>query len=334
VEINFDYPQEVVYPRFLDDKSESRWVEEPIENDIFCLFAPKNEGKKVSDPNLCNYTYVRLNKELEIIDNIPFVSPTNFWSVDDYIYDEKSGACYFLGASFSAPGQYFSDLAKTEKFSGFQIMKIANHQVEYITNTGLAEFAAKKVLPPVEKKGDSYDGKKFNISGYTVTTQGDLFVTGQNYSSYRNAQTMQKITTYGDCFAFGFDPQGRLISQYIFNWRGFGANMPALQECFIGENPSNIYWFLMIVMYAKIEIWGGFGPSWVDIYASDICKVDLSGNTMTNFYNHQVDKEAHKNYYLSSKMPYFITPDHKLVLFGSQSMSAGKRLWFARMRLD
>lgn len=334
LEIRFDYPQEVVFPRFVDDKSESRFVEKSMEEGIFCLFAPKNMGKKVSDPQPTNYTYIRLDKDLNIVDRIAFVSPANFWSVDDYINDENSGCTYFLGASLMSTGKYFDDLTNTKVFGGFQVMKISGHKVDYVTNTGLGEFSAKKILPPSEKKGDSYDGKKVLISNYTVTPEGILMVAGQSYSSYRNAQTLEKIVTYGDCFAFAVDPMGSLLSQYIFNWRGYGSNLPAFQELFAGNNPSNIYWLIMVPVYTKIEIWGGFGPSWVDICASEICKIDLKSNSMTNFYNHQVDKEAHKFYYLSSTMPYYITEDHKLMLFGSQSMSGGKRLWFARIPLD
>jgi hypothetical protein len=333
-EIKFDYPQEVVYPRFLDDKTESMEIE--IKDELICLFAPKNQGKKVSDPSAANYTYVRFNENLDILDRVSVTSPASFWSVDDHVYDQESDAIYLLGASLAGKGQYFSDLKSTTKFDGFQIMKIANQKVDYITNTRIDEFLAKKVMPPSEKKLDTYDGKKFGISASIVTPEGNLFVGGQNYSVTRNLQTMEKIVTYTDCFAFGFDKSGQLIGQYTFNVKGFmgGQSIPIFQNCFVGKDPKNIYWLMMQPVYIKIDIWGGFGPSWFDIVSSNIGKVDLSANKMTDFTNYQVNKEKKKFYYLSSKMPYFETPDHKLVLFGSQEFSGGKRLWFARIRLD
>ncbi|MCX6227075.1 MAG: hypothetical protein NTV01_20390 [Bacteroidia bacterium] len=334
VEIKFDYPQEVVYPRFVDDKADAREVN--IENDMFCIFAPKNVGKKVSDPSIANYTYIRISKNLDLLDRISFNSPTCFWSIEGNVFDKRTDACYLFGASLNGKGQYFSDLKSTSKFDGFQIIKVADHKVEYITNTRIDEFLTKQVMPPSAKNLDSYDGKRFTIADYGATPDGNLFIAGQNYSTRRNIQTLQKITTYADCFAFGFDKTGNLIGQYTYNVKGFmgGQEMPIIQKCFVGKNPQNIYWLTMQPEYTSIDIFAGFGPSWFDIISSDICKVDLSANKMTDFYNYQRNREKKKFYYLNLKMPYLETVDNKLILFGSQGFLGNKRLWFARIRLD
>lgn len=332
-ELTFEYPQEVVFPRYLDDETDSREV--IMKNEIVCLFAPKNAGRKGTGPDPAKYTYLLLNDDLDILDRVEFSSISAFWSVFDYIYDSISGACYLMGASLNGgPGDYFTDLKSSKKFDGFQIMKIANHNVEYIKKYSINAILAKKVMPPSEKRTNSFEGKKFKISAYTLTPEGKLFIAGQNFDVHRNPQTPGKYTTFEDCFALAFDQSGDLQAEYTFNFKGFGSNLPAIQECYVGKNSSKIYWLIMVPVYTKIDIWGGFGPSWLDIVSSEISKVDLSANTMTDFINHQVNKEQKKRYYLSSKMPYFVTPDDKLVLFGSQSMSGGKRLWFARIPLD
>ena len=43
------------------------------------------------------------------------------------------------------------------------------------------EFSAKLKTPPTQKKSPEYSGKKFEISNYKVASNGDLFVSGQNF---------------------------------------------------------------------------------------------------------------------------------------------------------
>ncbi|HPS63220.1 MAG TPA: hypothetical protein PLK82_09160, partial [Bacteroidales bacterium] len=135
-----------------------------------------------------------------------------------------------------------------------------------------------------------------------------------------------------------------------------------------GNNPSNIYWFILQPNYwnwnPTVQIYdykpvkqpdlkdfiadvdwntmpGEFNPFVFvkhkvkcDIISSNLAKIDLSKNQIGDFVNYQVDKAEKKSYYLCPGKPLMLTNDNKLLLFGSQSMKKGKTLWFARFLLE
>lgn len=356
IEIKFDYPQFLIYPSYLDKDSDLQSVE--IHNDIICVFAPMNSGKKYSNPNTHDYSFLRINSDLEIIDRITFNSPSDFWSLEDYVYDQSSDSYYMFGASLDGRNEYYDNLTGTKKFNGFQVMKITNHKLDYLTHTGIDEFTKKQVMPPSEKKLDVYDGKRFNVWGYASTPNGKLVIAGQNffkntmnaisgdkeiinisYYDEKNDKTFSlkgKNLQFSDCFAFGYDETGKLIGQYTLNVKGFmgGQSFPLVHHFFNGKNPDNIYWLNLQTIFSKLNIWGGYGPSWYDFLSSGFGKIDLKNNTMTDFINYQTLEEKKASTIFFYKNPFIELPNNKLLLFGSQSWSKGKKLWFARLRLD
>ncbi len=371
--IKFDYPQVIVYPRFNDEKTEGRGSK--LENDIILVFAPSDEGVKVSDPQKNNFTYVRIDKDLNIVDRISFNSPNSFWSVEDYIFDQKTNSIYLLGASLADNSKYFNDLTSTKKYDGFQIMKIASHKISYVSSVSLDEMNQKVVMPPSQKKATKYEGKKFIIAEYTVTSEGNLFLVGQSWYvdvlgtlSNMNSSTSlpgkktRKIK-YSDCFGLGFDNNGKLIGQYLYDTKGFmgGNDFAPYQYLFVGNNPNNIYWLILqpllwtgnpfeevyeyqpikqpkLSAFISVPITGpSFFSNWkfkCDIISANLGKIDLAQNQISDFKDYQNRKEEKKYYYLCPGNPLLLTNDNKLLLFGSQSLKKGKTLWFARLKLD
>ncbi|MCK9618041.1 MAG: hypothetical protein M0R21_09435 [Lentimicrobiaceae bacterium] len=363
IEIKFDYPQEIACPRFVDKKSEGRFND--FQNDIIIVFAPKAEGSKVSDPNKTNFTYLRVDCDLNIIDKISFTSPCSFWSIEDYIIDDKTNSIYLLGASLQKNKEYYNELSDTKKFDGFQVMKIAEHKLVYVNSVSIDELSNKIAMPPSQKKSKPYEGKRFFISEYSTTSAGYLFVVGQSWyvdamgtlSNMNNSGVglgKEKKIKYSDCFGFGFDKEGKLIGQYIFDTKGFmgGNDVSTYQYLFVGQNPQNIYWFVLQPLYwnwnplvsvydykpikqpplHKIKV-GGTKFN-CDIISSNFGKIDLGKNLMSEFSNYQINKQEKKFYYLCPALPFLQVNDNKLILFGTQSRSKGKTLWFARIRLD
>ncbi len=375
--ITFDFPQSIVYPRFNDEKSEGRGSE--VGGDLVLVFAPMNAGK-LSDPSKSNYTYIRIDQDLNLVARVAFTSPTAFWSVEDHIYDAKTKAVYLLGASLTSENKYFSDLTDTKKFNGFQLMKVVGDKVEYLNSVTLDDLNSKVVMPPSQKKATKYEGKKFIIAEYTLTSDGKLFLVGQswyvdalgtmdNMNSGMIGKKTRKIK-YSDCFGLGFDERGKLIGQYLYDTKGFmgGNDFSVYQYLFPGNNPSNIYWFILQPNYwnwnPTVQIYdykpvkqpelkdfiadvdwntmsGDFNPFVFvkhkvkcDIISSNLAKIDLSKNQIGDFVNYQVDKAEKKSYYLCPGKPLMLTNDNKLLLFGSQSMKKGKTLWFARFLLE
>ncbi len=70
--IRFDYPQDIVYPGFIDRRAETK--KNTFDKDIIIFFAPRDVGREASDPVNTNYTYLRINEDLDIVDRLSFNS--------------------------------------------------------------------------------------------------------------------------------------------------------------------------------------------------------------------------------------------------------------------
>lgn len=355
VEIKFEYPQEIVFPRYLDKKTDNK--ENLFEDYLVMVFAPRNSGKKNSDPDKNNFTFVKINKELEIVDRISFNSPSTFWSIEDYLNDNQTGAVYLFGASMKTKDKYFNDLKNTKKFDGFEVLKIENHKVVFVSEFSTAELEHEIVTSPSKKLSGKYEGKKFFLANYALTNDGKLIFVGQNYfySKISALSEGRKEVKYSDCFGIGISGDGKLLGQYLYDVKGFlgGQSFSIFQFLIPGRNPEHMYWLFMQPNYWN---WSTFlGSSYYtkrpvkpgslylgsdlsklncDFPSSFLGKIDLSEKSMTEFTNYQIDKENNKFYYLCPNLPFMMTNDNKLIFFGTQSISGGKKLWFCRLMLD
>ena len=77
-----------------------------------------------------------------------------------------------------------------------------------------------------------------------------------------------------------------------------------------------------------------FGKINCDVVASYLSKVNLKDNSLTDFTNHQVNKENRKSYILRKNPPFMMTEGNELILFNTQSMSGGERLWLLKLGLE
>ncbi len=370
VEIAFTYPQEIICPRYIDDKSDTRL--NILKNNIVLVFAPRNEGSKVSDPNKTKYTYVMLDDNLTLVDRIEFENPSSFWSIEDYVFQDETNAVYLFGASMDSKDKYYDDLKKTKKFDGIEVMRVAEHKIAWVNDYSVSDLENKVVKSPSTKKAEPYQGKKFMIASYMLTDNGSLFISGQAYftdavgtmgnimgSSSTSLPGQERKIKYGDCFGIAFDSDGKVIGQYLYDMKGFmgGQDFSNFQFVFPGKDPNNIYWLLVQPTYWDWSTFAGVGSIYTykpvkagdlgmenigrgiskitcDLVSSSLGKVNLKDNSLTDFKNYQIDKDNRKSYVLSKNPPFMMTEDNKLILFGTQSMSGGKRLWFLKMRLD
>ncbi len=251
VEIKFSYPQEIVAPRFIDEKSERRG--NVTEDSFILVFAPKDEGSKASDPQKSNYTFIFINNNLELVDRLSFNSPASFWSIEDYLQNGKTGGVYLFGASLSDKDKYFDELKGTKKFDGIEIMKVEDHKVSWVREYSIDDLEKKVVLEPSQKKGDPYDGKGIFISNYMLTDHGGMILVGQQYfyDAMAAMSDGRKEVKYADCFGVAFDNDGQLVGQYLYNMKGFmgGQKFSIFQFLFPGKNPDNAYWMLIQPQY-------------------------------------------------------------------------------------
>ncbi|MBU0488386.1 MAG: hypothetical protein KKA07_06420 [Bacteroidetes bacterium] len=307
----FDYPQNVIFGRMLLEESPDYEVA-----GLVILFAPAGgQGyKDKSDPDMTNYTYMKIDKDCQIVEDVKFKSPASFWKIEEMILAGKD--LYFFGPSAEGKDKYYNTLTATTKFKAVQLMKVSDKKVDYITSTNLDEFEAKLKTPPSQKKAPAYAGKKFEIANYGVAVNGDFFVFGQNFSSGSEGNK------YEDVLSFHFDSKGVLKSQYGVDTKESGKDAKAkgCPQFTIEKDKNNMYWCLR-------EIKGSTSAGKMLTYPR-IGKIDTESGTIADF----ADFGRESGYFLDNSFPYLETDKgNTLVFFGSDK--GGKTIWFLRVKL-
>ena len=329
LDVKFEYPQMCVISKTIYDENDNI-VE------ILYLFAPVSEGK-TPDPQKNRYTFLRVNPKLEILDRITLNSPANYWEVNDIIGSATKSDYYLYGPSAAGKDEYYDQLLKTTKYKAFQIAKISNHQLDYLTETFIDEFETKLKLPPSQRKAPAYDGKKFDLSDAKVLSNGDFFITGQTFGSKFNVINGNFEFTYKDFLGFQFDQKGKLKAQFGVDARENSGKYMAPQV--LTESPSgkSLYWLFEEVKGVKGE---GIGFQLLGVPELSLLlkkrlltyprlgKIDLNASTISEIVLYGKEK-----YYLDNNFPIITIPsENKLVLFGANR--EGDVIWFVKLRID
>ena len=198
-------------------------------------------------------------------------------------------------------------------------MKVADHKIDYFTETDLEEFDSKIKMPPGQKKGPSYEGKKFLIANYRIAPNGDFIVAGQNFKPGKDGPKFE------DVIAFHFDQNGKLRSQYSLQTnesnkyaKAFGTE----QTFFPSTDGSKVFWLLQ-------EIVGQSNARNKMLTYPNMGGIDLGSGEVSTF----TAFGGEEGYYLDPSFPFLETNEgNKIVFFGSDKK--GKEIWFARVSLD
>ncbi|MBL7856733.1 MAG: hypothetical protein JNM57_03515 [Cyclobacteriaceae bacterium] len=344
-DFNFPYFQSLAFVRATDKPNFDDPENPGIENIVF-IFAPSNAGgKKTTDPNNNNYTYIKVNNEGAITQRLNFNSPSSYWSVHEMIYTEN-GEEYFYGPALAGKDKYYNEGAKPGvtiggfgsgevKYKAVQLMKVVNGKMIYLTETTLDEFKAKQKFPPNQRKTPDYEGREFGIRSYRFASNGDLFVLGQNYDKTREGY----INKFEDVLGFQFDANGKLKAQYGLDTKEKGITVEtdtqygltyktittttsvyACPQTLIEGTDGNIYWILQEIK--------GLGPGKKLLTYPRIGRVNMKSSDLSEL------KTFGKGdgYYLHPDYPFLETDKREtLVFFGADK--PGKELWFARVKL-
>lgn len=218
VTVNFESPQALVSTYSLP-------LEQDVpKTDMIAIFATFKEkrymGPKIWGPSPTEYTYVRVSYTGKLLDKITFQSPNSIWRIDDYAFG-KDGSVFFYGPSNNEKDEYYhywSDYSsEKEKWPNFQLAKVTNGKVEFVTSTSMQEFATRLKPQPDGKKGDSYNGRRITFTEAIMTPTQELILSGQNYGMLRNGKGQVIGRGYEDLVMFHFDAKGKLVSQYTMN---------------------------------------------------------------------------------------------------------------------
>lgn len=311
---SFDFPQTVAFARFIGDADGGV-------GGMSFVFAPMGGPgmNKVADPNKNKFTYVRINASPEVVDNISFDSPAPFWKIDEMVIDYSNDDVYLFGPSAMGKDKYYNQLLATSKFKAVQLMKVSNHQLAFLTETDLEEFESKLKKPEDQKKSPSYAGKKFQIANYKIASNGDFFVSGQNFKPSNEGPK------FNDILGFHFDKKGVLKSQYSVDTKESNkfAKANGTEQFFI-ENAKGdkMYWF-------QQEIVGVSMARGKMLAYPSIGSVNMADGNISSFTAYGGDD----GYYLDPLYSFLETDKgNTVVFFGSDKK--GKEIWFARVKLD
>ena len=340
LDFNFEYAQALAFVRTIDvpdfDNPESLGV-----GGLVFVFAPSNAlGKKKSDPNNNNYTYVSIDSDCKITEKFNFTSPASYWRIDEMLTFEN-GDRYFYGPSAAGKDKYYNEGVKPGfgnqngevKFKAVQLMKSSNGKMVYLTETSLDEFKTKQQFPPNQKKTPDYSGREFGVRTYTFGSNGDLYVLGQNYDRKDG-----HISQFEDVLGFHFDPTGKLKAQYGLDTKEKGIAVQSSTEYHVSYKivtqttttyacpqelhegtDGNMYWILREIK--------GMRDGKLMTYPR-IGRVNSGSATMTDL----VTFGKGDGFYLNANYPTLETEKGEtIVFFGADK--PGKELWFARVKL-
>ena len=301
--IEFDYIYGVVAHKSLPDKS------------IALIFAPAGYAKNPDpNPNTREFYYIRINKNTEVVERIKFESPSSRWEINDFVVAE-SGDVYVYGAASKAKNdKHFDKLASVWKFDNFQLLKISDSKVAYITSTGMDEFESKLQFPSNMKKVDSYEGKKFAVGPLTVTSAGDVFVSGQEANEGK----------FGNINLFHFDKMGVLKAQYgyrLVETSKEATGGPTSHIEFENPDGKTLTW----IVYEM----NGSTESKLLLYPR-VATIDLEKATVSDF--HPFGYNKNQSFYVDNNRPIVLIDNYsKAVFFGADKKD--KMLWFSRVAL-
>lgn len=295
--------------------------ENPSFKEFTFIFAPMLMKGPAQDENKSNFTYVRFSKtDMKVVDRLSFNSPAPGWKIDEMVYDVSKDEVYYFGPSAEGKDAYWAQAYIAKKYKAVQLMKVSNHKIDYLTSTNLEEFEAKIKTPSNQKKSPAYEGKKFSIADYFVASNGDFFVTGQNF------QTSDNGNQYKDVMGFHFSNKGVLKAQYGIDTKETNdiAQANGCPQFMVeGASGKSMYWFLR-------EIDGVTDAGRLLTYMR-VGKIDLGAGGISNMDMMGGDKKP--EYFLDPNFPYLETDKGTTYAFFGADKK-GKNIWFCRLRLD
>ena len=293
------------------------------------VFAPMFVGKKLSGESH-DYTFLRVSAQGKILNQIPITTKASAWNITQGI--DAGTSIFMMGPA--SEGKYINqemvgDLEK-KKWKLFQICRITDGKVEYITTTDLDGFEAKLKTPPSQKKTPSYNGKKFHFTDCDLNADGSILINGQNFVFETKNKT--KVKSFRDVLMFYFDPSGVLKAQYGVRREEnnkYARSGPADQIITTGQAAS--YWTVMEMDGIRTEREGKFKSVKALIYPS-VARIDLASGNIGDFV--QFGTVGGKpTYYLHNRIPYLpMSEKNEMVYLGTNG--TGKTLWFGKVVLE
>jgi hypothetical protein len=304
-----------IIPSEVDEAEETDETDEDISTSDICFVFGGNPDKKNKE-TAKDFEIWRVSKEGKILVTTPCTVPQAGWNVESVI--AKGGSLYFVGP---ANDEVSSKPADETKWKNYQVAKITKDKVDYATATNIDEFETKLKKPASQSKSPAYKGKRFRFVRANVSSDGSLFICGQNF----------KEAEYKDPLMFYFDNKGILKADYGIRLEEINdASKGRATQQFISESNGSIYWEVWELAGYKEEAGNNERPK--GLYYPSIAKINMSTGEIGDFVKFGTVKDKPK-YYLQNSFPFITNPDdHSLIYLGVDK--PGKVFWFGKIMLE
>ncbi len=305
------FSKSFIVPAEVDEVDEEE-ADEDISKSDFCIIFGGNPDKKNKE-TMKDFEIWRVSKEGKILVTTPCKVPLGGWNVESCI--AKGGSLYFVGP---ANEEVSSKAPDDTKWKNYQIVKITKDKVDYATATNIDEFEAKLKKPASQSKSPAYKGKRFRFVRANVSSDGSLFICGQNF----------KETEYKDPLMFYFDNKGILKADYGIRLEEINdASKGRATQQFITESNGSIYWEVWELNGYKEEAGNNERPK--GLYYPSIAKINTSTGEISDFVKFGTVKGKPK-YYLNNSFPFIRNPDDGSYIYLGVD-KPGKVFWFGKV---
>jgi len=314
--INFNHPQALLYSGILSETDE--WVM------IFANYGGQGMGKvQADDPT--QLTYIKIDDTGKIIEKFNFNTKCNEWAIFDayavgkdvYLYGAgninkpeknftKSPYCITADAApgVGTPEQRMQTI-EGMKFDYLQVVKLSGGKATFVSAVSMDDINAKGIKPDSQKKLREFDGKKFILNGLTVTTNGDVLISGQDFKIDNMGDVRGRV--YKDLLMFHFDKNGNFKRYYgventaksagLLGGAGGAKSFPS--EFVIYESPNNaneLYWNVFLCKDIDVDCSSETSNNYISgtqtttttcvytpLYQGQIGKIDATSGSITDF---------------------------------------------------
>ncbi len=248
------------------------------------------------------------------------------WVIDDLVELEdgsmiavgvlsKSKFTKSIGSFVYMPHNNASYLSPhATKPQGFQVMKISNKEIDWISVVKAEEFKSKFIAIPQDKKGKPYAGGALSIGDIYQAKSGHILVTGQK-------KKIGKKVTMGEMVCFYFDSQGQLLSNFATIMRDknkYNMYQPSNHSLLNSPTTKDVYWIIYEVAGMK---------AYRSLFYPRIARIKEGGKSAEPFVEF-----GGKKAFLDDKFPINYVNDKTYIFIGSNRN--GKELWFNKVEFE
>jgi len=287
----------------------------------------------------------------EVFKNLQMVATTSASALEKE--EENNSGSGILGGISAISSMGSKDNGKTQdevdapldelKYTNIQIGKITNSKFEFLSSPDIEEFEKKQAKPADQKKFITFDGKKFEINGINITSSGDIFVSGQDFTNSKKGRI------YKGVYMFQFEANGNLKKNYGVKLdqskkSSFFNKSPLTSDMYIAHNTvresidkKSLYWLIKDVKSIREESNTSFASlstvrvktTWTPLYQYEYGNINIDNGELSEFKGFG-DSEKKEFYLFQNTGSYQM--DHYLYFF-SETLN-GNKILLSRMDLS